>query len=176
MTAALEGGDWSAANPGRSSPQERPSTLAQGGCVGNRAGLNGRNEVWCDLLNRTCRQMNCRFRTVKQFQNITLYFVSHSYWLDRPGIESLCRRYFQHFSRPHHRLTQRPTNEYQVFHGEKRPECGIDHSTTSSAKVKERVKLYSTKLFLLHATIWGVFHQQQTCSGVGVAQCVRLHG
>jgi len=32
--------------------------------------------------------MNLRFRTVKQFQDIALYFVLHSKWLDCPGIES----------------------------------------------------------------------------------------
>jgi hypothetical protein len=42
MTAALEGGEWSAARPGRILPQERPGTHFTGGWVGPRAGLDGR--------------------------------------------------------------------------------------------------------------------------------------
>ena len=42
MTAALEGGEWSAARPGRTLPPERPGTHCTGGCVGPRAGLGGR--------------------------------------------------------------------------------------------------------------------------------------
>jgi len=38
MTAALEGGEWSAARPGR----ERPGTHLKGGWVGAGAGLDGR--------------------------------------------------------------------------------------------------------------------------------------
>jgi len=64
--------------------------------------------------------MNCRFRTVKQFQDIPLYFVLHTYWIDGLGIESLYGRHFPQFSRPPLRLTNRPTNEYRAFHGEKR--------------------------------------------------------
>ena len=41
MTAALEGGEWSAARPGRTSPRERPGTHCTGGWVGPRAGLDG---------------------------------------------------------------------------------------------------------------------------------------
>ena len=40
MTAALEGGEWSAARPGRTLPQERPGTHFTGGWVGPRAGLD----------------------------------------------------------------------------------------------------------------------------------------
>ena len=42
MTAALEGGEWSAARLGRSSPLERPGTHFTEGWVGPRAGLEGR--------------------------------------------------------------------------------------------------------------------------------------
>jgi len=43
MTAALEGGEWSAAHPGCSlPPQERPGTHFTGGWVGPRAGMDGR--------------------------------------------------------------------------------------------------------------------------------------
>ena len=38
MTAALEGGEWSAARPGRTLPRERPGTHFTGGWVGRRAG------------------------------------------------------------------------------------------------------------------------------------------
>ena len=34
MTAALEGGEWSAARPGRTLPRERPGTNCTGGWVG----------------------------------------------------------------------------------------------------------------------------------------------
>jgi len=44
MTRALEGGEWSAARPGRSLPRERPGTHCTGGWVGPRAGLDNRNE------------------------------------------------------------------------------------------------------------------------------------
>ena len=42
VTAALEGGEWSAARPGRTLPRERSGTHFTGGCVGSRAGLDGR--------------------------------------------------------------------------------------------------------------------------------------
>jgi len=42
MTAALEGGEWSAARPGRTLPRERPGTHFTGGWVGSRAGVDGR--------------------------------------------------------------------------------------------------------------------------------------
>ena len=42
MTVALEGGEWSAARPSRTLPRERPGTHFTGGCVGPRAGLEGR--------------------------------------------------------------------------------------------------------------------------------------
>ena len=42
MTAALEGGEWSAPRPGRTLPQERPGTHFTGGWVGRTAGLDGR--------------------------------------------------------------------------------------------------------------------------------------
>ena len=42
MTARLEGGEWSAARPGRTLPRERPGTHFTGGWVGPRAGLDGR--------------------------------------------------------------------------------------------------------------------------------------
>ena len=41
MTAALEGGEWSAARPDRTYPRERPGTHFTGGWVGPRAGLGG---------------------------------------------------------------------------------------------------------------------------------------
>ena len=41
MTAALEGGEWSAARPAALYPRERPGTHFTGGWVGPRAGLNG---------------------------------------------------------------------------------------------------------------------------------------
>jgi len=41
MTAALEGGEWSAARPGHILPPERPGTHFTGGWVGPRAGLDG---------------------------------------------------------------------------------------------------------------------------------------
>ena len=40
MTAALEGGEWSAARPGHLYPQERPGTHCTEGWVGPRAGLD----------------------------------------------------------------------------------------------------------------------------------------
>jgi len=42
MTAALEGGEWSAARPGRTLPRERPGTHFTGGWVGPTAGLEER--------------------------------------------------------------------------------------------------------------------------------------
>jgi len=43
MTAAIEGGEWSAAHPSHTLPLERPSTHFTGGWVGSRAGLDRRN-------------------------------------------------------------------------------------------------------------------------------------
>jgi len=42
MTAAIEGGEWSAASPGHTLPQERSGTHFTGEWVGPRAGLDGR--------------------------------------------------------------------------------------------------------------------------------------
>ena len=42
MTTAVEGGEWSAARPGRSLPLERPGTHCTGGWVGPRTGVDGR--------------------------------------------------------------------------------------------------------------------------------------
>ena len=42
MTAALEGGEWSAARPGRILPLRRVGTHFTGGWVGPRVGLDGR--------------------------------------------------------------------------------------------------------------------------------------
>ena len=41
MTAAVEGGEWSAARPSRTLPRERLGTHFTGGWVGPRAGLDG---------------------------------------------------------------------------------------------------------------------------------------
>ena len=40
MTAALEGGEWSAAGPGRTLPRERSGTHCTGGWVSSRVGLD----------------------------------------------------------------------------------------------------------------------------------------
>jgi len=46
MTAALEGGEWSAARPGRTlPPRETLGTHFTGGWVGPRAGLDGRKNL-----------------------------------------------------------------------------------------------------------------------------------
>ena len=53
MTAALEGGKWSAARPGCTLPRERFGTHFTGGWVGPRAGLDGRKLTYvylCYLL------------------------------------------------------------------------------------------------------------------------------
>jgi hypothetical protein len=42
LTAASEGGEWSAARPKRTLLPGRPGTHCTGGCVGPRAGLDGR--------------------------------------------------------------------------------------------------------------------------------------
>ena len=42
MTAALEGGEWSASHPGRTLTRERPGTHFTGGWVGSRASLDSR--------------------------------------------------------------------------------------------------------------------------------------
>jgi hypothetical protein len=53
MTAALEGGEWSAARPDRTlPPRERPSTYFTGGWVGHRADLDrcGKSRPHRDLI------------------------------------------------------------------------------------------------------------------------------
>ena len=45
MTAVLEGGEWSAARPGRTLFRERPGTHFTGGWVGPRAGLDGAEKL-----------------------------------------------------------------------------------------------------------------------------------
>jgi len=48
MTGALEGGEWSAAHPGCTLPQERPGIHFTGGWVGNKAGLD-RQKFWSPM-------------------------------------------------------------------------------------------------------------------------------
>jgi len=45
MTAALEGGEWSAARPDALYPRERPGTYFTGEWVGPRASLDGRDSI-----------------------------------------------------------------------------------------------------------------------------------
>ena len=45
MTAALEGGEWSASRPGCSLPRERPGTHCTGGWLDLRAGLDGVQKI-----------------------------------------------------------------------------------------------------------------------------------
>ena len=63
MTAALEGGEWSAARPGRTLPPgERPDTHFTGGWVGHRAGLDGReNLVPTGIRSRTVEPVVSRY-------------------------------------------------------------------------------------------------------------------
>jgi hypothetical protein len=65
------------------------------------------------------------------------------YGLDGPGIVSRWGRDFQHLSRPALGPTQPPV-QWVPGHswGVKRPGRGVDHPPPSSARVKERVKLY----------------------------------
>ena len=59
-----------------------------------------------------------------------------------PGIESLCRRYFSHPSRPSLGPPGLPYNDYQLsFPGVKRPGRGVNRFLPSSSEVKERVQL-----------------------------------
>ena len=51
MTAALEGGEWSAARPGRTLPPGKPGTNFTGGWVGPRAGLEGGKYIHSVCLN-----------------------------------------------------------------------------------------------------------------------------
>ena len=62
MTAALEGGEWSVARPGRSLPRERPGAHCTGGWVGPRAGLDGRkNVVPIGIRSRTVQHVVSRY-------------------------------------------------------------------------------------------------------------------
>jgi len=62
MTAALEGGEWSAARSGRTLPRLRPGTHFTGGWVGRRAGLDGReNLVPTGIRFRTVQPVVSRF-------------------------------------------------------------------------------------------------------------------
>ena len=85
--------------------------------------------------------MNCRFRTVKQFQVIPLYFVLHSYWLDGPEIEyfgATISTFVQNGHGPHPAPCTVNTFLFTVI---KRPECGIDRRSTSFAEIKKGVEL-----------------------------------
>ena len=63
--------------------------------------------------------------------------------LDGPGIESRCGRDFPHHFRPALGPTQPPIQWVPgFFPGVKRPARGVDHPSSCSAEVKERVELY----------------------------------
>ena len=49
MTAALEGGEWSAVRPSHNLPPGRPGTHFTGGWVGPRAGLEGRKISYLEI-------------------------------------------------------------------------------------------------------------------------------
>jgi len=92
MTAALEGGEWSAARPGRTLPQEKPGTHFTGGWVGPRAGLDGwkirKSEVTgkvlpavVQLLPEMCNsgKESLQRRGVRKSSNMTRNFTR--FWL-----------------------------------------------------------------------------------------------
>ena len=64
MTAALEGGEWLAARPGRIYFREKPGTHFTGGFVGPRAGLNGRK-----ISSRTVQPVVSRYTELPGPQN-----------------------------------------------------------------------------------------------------------
>jgi len=62
MTVALEGGESSAARPGRTLPKERTDTHFTGGWVGPRAGLDGEeNLVLTGIRSRTVQPLVSRY-------------------------------------------------------------------------------------------------------------------
>ena len=67
MTAALEGGEWSAARSGRTLPRERPGTHFTGVWVAPRAGMDGR---------KISPLTGIRFRTVEPVAQ-SLYRLSY---------------------------------------------------------------------------------------------------
>jgi hypothetical protein len=67
--------------------------------------------------------------------------IATCYWLDGPRIESKWGRDFPHRSRPALGPTKPPA-QWVSFPELKRPGRGLDHPSPSSAKVKERAKLY----------------------------------
>ena len=84
MTAALEGGEWSAARPGR----ERPGTHFTGGWVGPRAGLDGRKIsspsgiffFTYNFIQHSVHKYNgCREDTsvVRYYKGLVLVFIFH---------------------------------------------------------------------------------------------------
>ena len=62
MTATLEGGEWSAARPGRTLPRERPGTHCTGGWVGPQS-RSGRveNLVLTGIRSRTVQPVLSRY-------------------------------------------------------------------------------------------------------------------
>ena len=85
--------------------------------------------------------MNCRFRTVKQFQDIPLCFVLHRYWLDGPSSNPNAGEIF-HLRPEWPCAPPSPLyNEYRAFTVVNLPKCGLDHPTKHGAEVKERVEL-----------------------------------
>ena len=62
MTATLEGGEWSAARPGRTLPPGKAGTHFTGGWVGTRAGLEGaENLVPTGIRSRTVQPVVSRY-------------------------------------------------------------------------------------------------------------------
>ena len=62
MTAALEGGEWSAARPGRTLPPGKDGTHFTGGWVDPRAGLEGaENLIPTGIRSRTVQPVVSRY-------------------------------------------------------------------------------------------------------------------
>ena len=62
MTAALEGGEWSAARPDHTLPRERPGTHFTGGWVGPQArSVGAENLVPTEIRSRTFQSVVIRY-------------------------------------------------------------------------------------------------------------------
>jgi hypothetical protein len=82
--------------------------------------------------------------------------IATRYGLDGLGIESRGGRYFQHPSNRPWGVPSSLHNRYRVpFPGVKRPRLDVNHSTPSSAEVKEKVYLYLYSRCGSSWPVWG---------------------
>ena len=91
MTAALEGGEWSAARTGRTLPRERPGTHCTGGWVDPRAGLRRAENIYVHICLLDVRiSQSTIYRVRQKYLTIWQHSCEWNRW--RGGLSALPAR------------------------------------------------------------------------------------